>query len=401
MKIPFSPPDITQEEIDEVVDTLKSGWLTTGPKTKKFEKEIAEFCHTNMAVGLNSATAAMEMTLRLLGVGSDDEVITCAYTYSASASVITHVGANVVMVDTGKNSYHIDYDAIANAITAKTKVIIPIDIGGVLCDYDKIFEIIEGKKDLFVPSNEIQARFGRVIVLADAAHSIGGTYKGKMSGEIADFTTFSFHAVKNLTTSEGGAVTWNSIDGISDESIYKEYMLLSLHGQSKDALAKTRLGAWEYDIIAPNYKCNMTDVMSSMGLVQLKRYADILKKRKHIIEQYDKLLENLEIETMSHYTETHTSSGHLYLTRLTGKSESYRNEVITKLAERGIASNVHYKPLPMHTAYKNLGFDIKNYPNAFEMYENELSLPLYNLLKDDDIDFIVSNLKNILLEVEV
>lgn len=397
--IPFSPPDITDEEINEVVDALKSGWITTGPKTKLFEKQIAEYCNTSKVVCSNSATAAMEMTLRLLGIGPGDEVITCAYTYSASASVTTHVGAKVVLVDSGKDSFHIDYDGIADAITENTKAIIPVDIGGVMCDYDKIFEAVESKKHLFNPSNDLQKAFGRVIVLADAAHSIGATYKGKMSGEVADFTSFSFHAVKNLTTAEGGAVTWKDIDGIDNEEIYKQYMLLSIHGQSKDALAKTKLGAWEYDIVAPYYKCNMTDIMASLGLAQFKRYPDILGRRKEIIEKYDELLSGLDVTSMTHYDENNKSCGHLYLLRLNGKDEAFRNQVIIKMAEKGIATNVHYKPLPMHTAYKDLGFKMEDYPNAFDMYKNEITLPLHTLLTDEDIEYIVESLKNVIDEV--
>lgn len=398
--IPFSPPDISDEEINEVVDTLKSGWITTGPKTKLFEKHIAEYCNTSKAVALNSATAAMEMTLRLLGIGPGDEVITCAYTYSASASVITHVGAKVVLVDSGKDSFHIDYDGIADAITEKTKAIIPVDIAGVMCDYDRIFEAVESKKQLFNPSNELQKAFSRVVVVADAAHSIGATYKGKMSGEVADFTSFSFHAVKNLTTAEGGMVTWRDIDGFDNEEIYKQYMLLSLHGQSEDALAKTKLGAWEYDIVAPNYKCNMTDIMASLGLAQFKRYPEILGRRKEIIEKYDELLSELDVTSMKHYDETYQSCGHLYLLRLNRKDEAFRNDVITKMAEKGVSSNVHYKPLPMHSAYKNLGFKMEDYPNAFDMYKNEITLPLHTLLTDDDIEYVIGRLKESLDELK-
>jgi dTDP-4-amino-4,6-dideoxygalactose transaminase len=395
--IPFSPPDITNEEINEVVDTLKSGWITTGPKTKLFERNIADYCNTSKAVALSSATSAMEMTLRLLGVGPGDEVITSAYTYSASASVITHVGAKVVLLDTGKNSFHIDYDSIADAITENTKVIIPVDVAGVMCDYDKIFEAVETKKYLFRPSNDLQKVFGRVVVLADAAHSFGATYKGVMSGGVADFTAFSFHAVKNLTTAEGGAVTWKDIEKVDNEEIYKQYMLLSIHGQSKDALAKTKLGAWEYDIVAPYYKCNMTDIMASLGLVQLRRYSSILNRRKEIIEKYNELLSALDVTSMMHYDEHNKSSGHLYLLRLNGKDEEFRNEIITKMAERGVATNVHYKPLPMHSAYSNLGFKIKDYPNSFEMYKNEITLPLHTLLTDEDIEYVVDSLKKVLL----
>ena len=396
--IPFSPPDISEEEINEVVDTLKSGWITTGPKTKLFEKKIAEYCNTSKAVALNSATAAMEMTLRLLGIGPGDEVITSAYTYSASASVITHVGAKIVLIDSGKDSFHIDYDAIADAITEKSKAIIPVDIAGVMCDYDKIFEAVESKKHLFKPSNDLQKAFGRVIVAADAAHSIGATYKGKMSGEVADFTSFSFHAVKNLTTAEGGMATWKDIKGFDNEEIYKQYMLLSLHGQTKDALTKTKLGAWEYDIVAPNYKCNMTDVVASLGLVQFKRYPEFLKRRKEIIEKYDFSLSGYDVSSLKHYSEEYTSCGHLYLLRLNGKDEDFRNEVIKKLARKGVTCNVHYKPLPMHTAYKNLEFDMKCYPNAFDMYKNEITLPLNTLLSDEDVEYVTGRLKEIIKE---
>ncbi len=390
--IPFSPPDISQQEINEVVDTLKSGWITTGPKTKLFEKLIAEYCNTAKAAALNSATVAMEMTLRLLGIGPGDEVITCAYTYTSSASVIAHVGAKVVLVDVAKDSFHINYDAISDAITEKTKAIIPVDIAGVMCDYDKIFEAVESKKALFNPSNELQKAFGRVIVIADAAHSVGATYKGKMSGEVADFTSFSFHAVKNLTTAEGGMVTWRDIAGFANEDIYQQYMLLSLHGQSKDALAKTQLGAWEYDIVAPNYKCNMTDIMASLGLAQLKRYPKILSRRKAIIEKYDSLLSGLAVTPLKHFSENFQSCGHLYLLRLDGADEQFRDEVIKKMAEKGISTNVHYKPLPMHTAYMNLGFKINDYPNAFAMYRNEITLPLHTLLTDEDIAYVVAGL---------
>jgi dTDP-4-amino-4,6-dideoxygalactose transaminase len=396
MQIPFSPPDISQLEIDEVIDTLKSGWITTGPKTKLFEKKIAEYCNTSKAVCLNSATAAMEMTLRLLGIGEGDEVITSAYTYSASASVIHHVGAKIILVDTAKDSFHIDYEQLEKVITEKTKAIIPVDIAGVMCDYDKVFEVVNRKKDLFNPSNEIQKSIGRVAVIADGAHSFGATYKGKQSGEVADFTCFSFHAVKNLTTAEGGAVTWRDIPGIDNEEIYKKYMLLSLHGQSKDALAKTKAGAWEYDIVYPAYKCNMTDIMSSLGLVQLQRYPKILERRKQIIEMYDKALLSDKVDSLKHYSDDYSSSGHLYLVRLLGKDEEYRNKVIEKMAEKGIATNVHYKPLPMHTAYKNLDFDIKDYPNAFDMYKNEITLPLHTLLTDEQVEYVIESFKSII-----
>ncbi|MGV8150030.1 MAG: DegT/DnrJ/EryC1/StrS family aminotransferase [Alkaliphilus sp.] len=398
MKISFSPPDITEEEINEVIDTLRSGWITTGHKTKLFEKNIAEFCNTKRAVCLNSATACMEMTLRVLGIGEGDEVITSAYTYTASASVIQHVGAKIILVDTAKDSFHMDYDALEQAITKKTKAIIPVDIAGLMCDYDKIFESANRKKDLFTPSNEIQKAIGRVAIIADAAHSLGAKYKGKNSGEIADFSSFSFHAVKNLTTAEGGAVTWRDIEGVSNEDIYKEFMLLTLHGQSKDALAKTKLGAWEYDIVAPNYKCNMTDIMASLGLVQLKRYPEILKRRKQIIKLYDEELENTNVKLLKHYTDDYVSSGHLYLVRLNNKDEASRNSIIEKMAGKGIATNVHYKPLPMHTAYKNLGFDIKDYPNAFDMYRNEVTLPLHTLLTYEEIEYVADGLRAIIGE---
>ncbi len=394
--IAFSPPDITQAEIDEVVDTLKSGWITTGPKTKLFENKIAEYCGTKKAVCLNSATAAMELTLRLLGIGEGDEVITSAYTYSASASVIHHVGAKIVLVDTEKDSYFMDVKALEGAITERTKAIIPVDIAGVMCDYDAIFNIVNKKKSLFSPNNDIQKAFGRVIVIADAAHSMGAMYKGIVNGSIADFTSFSFHAVKNLTTAEGGAVTWKSVQGVDDEHLYKEYMLLSLHGQSKDALAKTKAGAWEYDIIAPNYKCNMTDIMASIGLVQLKRYASILQRRKEIITLYTKLLQDLDVQVLEHYTSESESSGHLFFIRLNGKTEEERNTIITRMAEKGISLNVHYKPLPLFTAYKNLGFNIDSFNNAFNQYKNEISLPLHTLLTNDDVHYVVDSLKEVL-----
>ncbi|MEY8304589.1 DegT/DnrJ/EryC1/StrS family aminotransferase [Anaerosalibacter bizertensis] len=396
MKIPFSPPDISEVEINEVVDTLRSGWITTGPKTKLFEKKIAEYTNTSKAVCLNSATAAMEMTLRLLGVGEGDEVITSSYTYTASASVIHHVGAKIVLVDNAKDSFQMDYEKLGKAITERTKAIIPVDIAGVMCDYDKIFEIVNDKKNIFNPSNEIQEAIGRVIVLADAAHSFGATYKGRNSGEVADFTCFSFHAVKNLTTAEGGAVTWRDIPGIDNEEIYKQFMLYSLHGQSKDALAKTKPGAWEYDIVYPAYKCNMTDIMASLGLGQLQRYSEMLKRRKEIVKMYDEGLKDCNVDVLKHYGDDFSSNCHLYLVRLLDKDEDYRNKVIEKMAEKGIATNVHYKPLPMHTAYKNLGFDIKDYPNAFDMYKNEITLPLHTLLTDEEVEYVVEGLRGLL-----
>lgn len=394
--ISFSPPDITQEEIEEVVDTLKSGWITTGPKTKLFEKQIAEYCNTSRAVCLNSATAAMEMTLRLLGVGPGDEVITSAYTYTASASVVDHVGAKIVLVDTAKDSYEMDYEKLEQAITSKTKAIIPVDVAGVMCDYDRIFEAVNSKKHLFESNNMLHKALGRVAIISDAAHSFGAISKEKISGEVADFTCFSFHAVKNLTTAEGGAVTWLDIKTIDSEEIYKEFMLLALHGQNKDALSKIKPGAWEYDILFPGYKCNMTDLMASLGLVQLRRYPNILKRRREIILRYNEGLKDLNISILHHYGEDFKSSEHLYLIRLNGKEEEYRNSVIKKMAEKGIATNVHFKPLPMHTAYKNLGFKINNYPNAFNMYKNGMTLPLHTLLTDEDVDYICENLRIIL-----
>ena len=393
--IPFSPPDITDVEINNVVEVLKSGWITTGPKTKEFERQIAEYCNTNKAICLNSATACMEMTLRLLGIGEGDEVITSAYTYTASASVIYHVGAKIVLVDTAKDSFQMDYEKLEEAITEKTKAIIPVDLAGVMCDYEKIFEIVNRKKELFKANNELQEAIGRVVVLADGAHSFGASQKGKMSGEVADFTSFSFHAVKNLTTAEGGALTWKSIDGVDDEEIYKRLNTLSLHGQTKDALAKTKIGSWEYDIVEPAYKCNMTDIMAAIGMGQLSRYEDLLNYRKAIINRYDELLEDVEgVEVLKHYTDDNTSSGHLYLVRLTGKDEAFRNEVITKMAEEGIATNVHYKPLPLLTAYKNLGFKIEDYPNAFDMYKNEITLPLNTLISLEQVEYVVEEFKN-------
>lgn len=395
-EIPFSPPDITTREIENVIEVLYSGWITTGPKTKYFEEKIADYCHTNRAVCLNSATACMETTLRILGVGPGDEVIVPAYTYTASASVVAHVGATLVLVDSSVDSYEMDYDKMSEAITEKTKVVIPVDLAGVMCDYDRIFEILEEKKHLYHPRNDKQALFDRVIVLADAAHSFGAIRKGKHSGEVADFTSFSFHAVKNLTTGEGGSVTWRDRIGLDNEKLYNDYMLASLHGQSKDALAKTKKGSWEYDIVTLGYKCNMTDIVSSIGLAQLSRYADLLAKRRHIIELYNRGLSSLPMTFLQHFGSHYSSSGHLYLTRLVGKDETYRNHVITQLAEEGISSNVHYKPLPMHTAYKQLGFKIEDYPHAYHLYQNEITLPLHTALNFADVDYIIENLKRIL-----
>ena len=398
MNIPFSPPDIGEREIEQVVDTLKSGWITTGPKTKQFEKEIASLCKTEKAVCLNSATAALELTLRILGVKDGDEVITSSYTYTASASPIAHLGAKIVLVDTQKDSFEMDYKQLEDAITEKTKVIIPVDIAGIIVDYDKIFEIVEKKKSLFEPNNEIQKIYNRIIVVADSAHGIGAQKDGKMSGEFADFTTFSFHAVKNLTTAEGGAATWKNKDGLDNEAIYKQYQLLSLHGQTKDAMHKNGLGAWEYDIVDTYYKCNMTDIMAGIGLAQIERYEDLIKRRHEIIQKYNEAFKNLPIMVLNHRDESHRSSGHLYFTRIKGIDEEKKNEIIVKMAERGIACNVHYKPLPMLTAYKKLGFDIKDYPNAFAFYKNEITLPLYSKLTDEQVEYIIENFKEIVGE---
>ena len=395
-KVPFSPPDITESEVNLVSEALRSGWITTGPKTKEFERLIAMCCQTEQAVCLNSATACMELILRVLDVGPGDEVITSAYTYTATASVTCHVGAKVVMVDTAPDSFEMDYDKLADAITEKTKVVLPVDLAGVVCDYDKIFAAVESKKHLFSPANDIQKAYGRVIVLADAAHAFGAKWHGKMCGEIADFTSFSFHAVKNLTTAEGGALTWRNHDGVDNESLYKQFQLLSLHGQNKDAFAKTRLGAWEYDIVAPYYKCNMTDVMAGIGLAQLKRYPEMLYRRRQIIERYNEGLKGCDVQVLDHFGDDHSSSGHLYLVRLLGEDVEYRNVVIEQMAERGIACNVHYKPLPIMTAYKNLGFDIANYPNAYNQYHNEITLPLHTSLTDEDVEYVISNFVDII-----
>lgn len=394
--IPFSPPDITDAEIEEVIKALKSGWITTGPRTKEFEKRIAEYIGTNKAVCLNSATAAMELTLRILGIGPGDEVITSAYTYTASASIIDHVGAKIVLVDTAPDSFEMDYTKLADVITEKTKAIIPVDIAGKMCNYDAIFKVVESKNDLFKANNDFQKLFNRVIVMTDGAHAFGAERNGLKCGQVADFTCFSFHAVKNLTTAEGGAVVWNSIEGLDEEWLYKQYMLYSLHGQSKDALAKTQVGAWEYDIVYPAYKCNMTDVMAGIGLIQLSRYEDLMKRRREVIELYDSALLPIGIQSLQHYSENSISSGHLYFARIPGIDEARRNEIIVKLAELGVASNVHYKPLPMFTAYKKLGFDINDYPNAFSMYENEITLPLNTLLTNEDIKYVVESLKRVI-----
>lgn len=397
--IAFSPPDITEEEITEVVDTLKSGWITTGPKTKKFEKKLAEYIGTSKVVCLNSATACAEMILRVLGIGEGDEVITTAYTYTATASVIAHVGAKIVMVDVNQDSYQMNMNQVEAAVTEKTKAIIMVDLGGRICDYTRAFEIAEEKKSMFHPKSEIQKKMGRIAIMADGAHAMGAVQNGKRCGAIADFTSFSFHAVKNLTTAEGGAAVWRDIDGIDNEEIYKQFMLLSLHGQSKDALAKTQLGAWEYDIIAPYYKCNMTDIMASLGLVQLRRYPSILARRKEIIEKYNEGLKDLDLSVLNHYGDDFASSGHLYLVRLNGKTREECNAVITKMAEAGVATNVHYKPLPLLTAYKNLGFDIKDYPNAYALFENEITLPLHTKLTDEDVEYVIETFRKCVSEV--
>ena len=402
--IAFSPPDITDVEINEVVEALRSGWITTGPKTKKLEKLLAEYVGTNKVACLNSQTACAEMSLRLLGIGEGDEVITCAYTYTATASVVDHVGAKLVLVDCQEDSLQMDYDALEAAITEKTKAVIPVDLAGIPCDYDRIFEIVNKKKCLFKPQShtelgqKIQQELGRVAVVTDAAHAIGASYKGIMVGSVADFTNYSFHAVKNFTTAEGGALAWKTIDGIDDEEIYRQIQLYSLHGQSKDALAKTKLGAWEYDIIGPWYKCNMTDVTAGIGLGQFSRYPQMLVRRKDIIQKYDAALRPVGVKTLEHYTDEYQSSGHLYITHIPNITAEQRNEIIEKMAERGISTNVHYKPLPMHTAYKNLGFDIADFPNAYANFANEITLPLHTCLTDEDVDYIIKNYAEIVSE---
>lgn len=391
----FSPPDISELEIQEVAETLRSGWITTGPRTKQLERNLSEYCHTKKVVCLNSATAAEELNLRVLGIGEGDEVIVPAYTYTATASSVIHVGATVVMIDSQKDSVEMDYDAMEAAITERTKAIVAVDLAGIVCDYDRIYQAVENKKHLFKASNDIQKAMGRVAVLSDCAHALGASRNGKMAGEIADFTSFSFHAVKNFTTAEGGASTWRSIEGIDDEDIYKQFQLYSLHGQSKDALAKTQLGAWEYDIVGPWYKCNMTDVMSAIGLKQLERYPGMLERRKEIISRFDDACDEVGVMHLEHYGKNYASSGHLYLTRIPGITSEQRSEIIIKMAERGIACNVHYKPLPMMTAYKQLGFDIKDYPNAYNYFENLISLPLHTNLSDEDVEYVVENYKEI------
>lgn len=394
--IPFSPPDVTEREIEFVAEALRSGWITTGPKTKEFEQRIAGFCGTDRAVCLNSATAAMELCLRVLGVGEGDEVIVPAYTYTATASVVCHVGATPVFVDCAPGSFEMDYDRLADAMTERTKVVMPVDLAGIVADYTRVFEAVNFKKELFHPKNDIQRGFGRCIVVADAAHAFGAMRHGKMAGSIADFTSFSFHAVKNLTTAEGGALTWVSHDWLDNEDIYRQLQLFSLHGQNKDALAKTKVGGWEYDIIGPWYKCNMTDIMAAIGLVQLAPLPALLNRRCQIIDRYNVTLEPYDVRVLEHYSNEHSSSGHLYLVRINGISVEQRNRVIEEMARRGIATNVHYKPLPMMTAYRELGYDIKDFPNAFAQYENEVTLPLHTRLDDDDVEYVISNFTDII-----
>ena len=397
--IPFSPPDISEEEINEVIDTLKSGWITTGPKTKELERRLSEFTNTPKTVCLNSATAALELTLRVLGIGEGDEVIVPAMTYTASCSVIYHVGAKAVIIDIAEDSHEMDYDALADGITENTKAVIPVDLAGIPCDYDKIFEVVESKKHLFKANSEYQEKLGRIAVVADGAHALGSTYKGKKIGSVADFTTFSFHAVKNFTTAEGGSVTWKENKNFDNEELYREYQIYSLHGQTKDALAKTKAGSWEYDIVIPGYKCNLTDIAASIGLVQLDRYPKLLERREDIIDQYNKGFEGTRITALSHSSEDYKSCGHLYITHVGGATFEQRGEIIVKMAERGISCNVHYKPLPLLTAYKNLGFDIENYSNAYNYYVKEITLPLHTRLSDEDVAVIIENFKEIVEEV--
>lgn len=413
MKIPFSPPDVGEEEIKEVTQVLKSGWLTTGPKTKELEKQMAQFCHTSRGVCLNSATACMEAVLRLFEIGEGDEVIVPAYTYTATASVVCHVGAKLVMVDTAPGSYHMNYDELEAAITDRTKAIMPVDIAGVVADYDRVRQIVESKKSLFTAKSPMQEALGRILILADGAHSYGSVRNGRISGEMADFTSFSFHAVKNFTTGEGGGLVWRDIPGVDNEDIYRKFMLLSLHGQSKDALAKTQLGAWEYDIVAPMYKCNMTDIMAAIGLAQMKRYPSLLERRKEIITSYTQGLAGMNVKVLMHYSDqwgnpetegillnstnraddTFASCGHLYLVNLTGRDSSFRNKLITGMAQEGVATNVHYKPLPLLTAYRNLGFKIDNYPNAYNQFANEITLPLHTCLSDEQVKYVIDTFK--------
>lgn len=398
MNISFSPPDITELEIEEVAAALRSGWITTGPRTKELERLVAARCGTERAVCMNSQTACAEMALHILGIGPGDEVIVPAYTYTATASVVYHVGAKIVMVDSQKDSLEMDYDKVASAITEKTKAIIPVDLAGIPCDYPRLYEIAAQKKDLYRPSNAIQRAMGRIAIMADTAHAFGASREGKPAGCLADFSSFSFHAVKNLTTAEGGALTWNSIEGIDNEDIYKQLQLLSLHGQSKDALAKTKLGAWEYDIVGPWYKCNMTDVAAAIGLGQLKRYDGILQRRRQIVGRYDAALKPLGIQVLEHYSDTHQSSGHLYICRVPGITQEQRNEIIVKMAEQGVACNVHYKPLPMHTAYRDLGFDIADFPNAYAFFSNEITLPLHTCLTDEQVEYVTDQFRKIVRE---
>ena len=397
-KIPFSPPDISELEIQEVCEALRSGWITTGPRTKKLEQKLAQYCHTDKMVCLNSATAAEELNLRVLGIGPGDEVLVPAYTYTASASAAIHTGAIVRFIDCQENSLEMDYDRMEAAITEKTKAVIPVDLGGIPCDYDRIYEAVERKKDLFRPNSEIQKAMGRIAVVADCAHALGAEKNGKMTGALADFSSFSFHAVKNFTTAEGGASCWKTIPGVDNDELYHQYQLLSLHGQSKDALAKTKLGAWEYDIVGPWYKCNMTDIMAAIGLKQLERYPGLLQRRAEIIRRYDAALTPLGVETLTHFGEDYRSSGHLYITRVPNITEQQRNDIIVKMAEREIACNVHFKPLPMMTAYKTLGFDIEDYPNAYKHYANEITLPLHTKLSDEDVAYVIENFTEILKE---
>lgn len=398
MNIPFSPPDISELEIEQVCQALRSGWITTGPRVKELEKRIAEYLGVNKTVCLNSQTACAEMSLRILGIGAGDEVIVPAYTYTATASIVAHVGAKIVMIDCQKDSPEMDYNAVETAVTEKTKAIIAVDIAGIPCDYNGLFAIAESKKNIFKPASDIQDAIGRLAVISDTAHAFGAEWCGKMAGSIADFSSTSFHAVKNLTTAEGGALSWRAIDGVSDEDIYRKLQLLSLHGQSKDALTKTQLGAWEYDVVAPYYKCNMTDILAAVGLAQFERYPQLLERRREIIEKYDASLRPVGVKTLNHYTNKYRSSGHLYITNIPGITIGQRNEIIIKMAEQGIACNVHYKPLPMHTAYKNMGFDIADYPNAYDYFTNEISLPLHTRLTDEEVEYIIDNYIKILGE---
>ena len=398
MNIPFSPPDISESEVQEVAEALRSGWITTGPRTKELERQVAAFVGTERAVCLNSQTACAEMALRLMGIGEGDEVIVPAYTYTATVSVVCHVGATPVMIDCQKDSLEMDYDAVAQAVTEKTKAIIPVDLAGIPCNYDRLFAIVEEKRSVFTPASELQKALGRVAIMADTAHAFGAKLGEKMIGSVADFSSFSFHAVKNLTTAEGGALTWRTIPGVDNETIYKQLQLFSLHGQSKDALAKTQLGAWEYDIVGTWYKCNMTDVAAAIGLKQLERYPEMLKRRREIIEKYDGALIPVGVEVLDHYTDSYESSGHLYMTRIPGITPEQRNDIITEMAKRGIACNVHYKPLPMHTAYKNMGFDIKNYPNAYDHFANMVTLPLHTNLTDEQVAYVAQNYVEVVKE---